>query len=112
MKSAMPILMAMKGGSLLDELGAKIAAVSSTVNLLNKPGEVTLKIKISPYKQGGAKLVEQPLVYEVGVTVKEPDPDRHADLYWLDDDGYPQTQPVRQEKIDFGPRVVAHNIGE
>ena len=107
--SALPALMKMKSGTLLDELGAKIATVSSAVGIFQKPGEVILKIKISPYKNNGARLAEQPLVFESEVVMKEPQPERHADLFWPDEDGNPHSKPQRQGELDVTtPRVVAH----
>lgn len=68
-----------RGGALDDQLTAAFADVATNVKLLEKPGSVTLKFKLS--EKGGAVVVEHQLVHVA------PQPKTSGQIFFVTESG-------------------------
>jgi hypothetical protein len=100
-------LVEQRGGALHGELAEALAEVARAVVDVQKPGTLTLTLKLKPSKVDGALTVEDE------VKVKAPEPDRGAALFFPDSAGNLSRRDPRQPELPFGqPREMREASAE
>ena len=94
------VLAALQGGTTHTELSRELHNLTAIVLELGKKGTLTLTLNVVPSKEYGRVELHDK------VTVKEPERDRYASIFFVDDDGNLTRTDPRQLAFDLGPRSV------
>lgn len=87
-------------GQTVNELSEQMAAVVQSVRMTGKTGSLTLKLVVSPNKDGVSVNVEDVM------SVKVPKMERAATLFYATEDGLLQRDDPNQEELRFNGTVV------
>lgn len=98
-RSATSILTELRDGTVITEMSAAIHDALAAVREHNKPATVSLTVTIAPFTN--AKLVEPAITMTALVEKKLPKETPPSTLFFLGDDGNPQRNPQRQERLAF-----------
>ena len=97
------ILATLQKGRTHIELGRALQDLTEAVRATGKAGTLTFALKVSPSKQFG--MVE----LEDKITVKPPEPERYASLFYVTDDANLTRRDPNQLELPVGPRAVAND---
>lgn len=96
----------LRAGATLDELTSALAELVSAVKATDKPGELTLKLKLRPPRKGNATYI----TIEDSVLVKAPVMERGDTVFFPTVDGGLSRQDPNQGSLDLRP--VATHVDE
>lgn len=99
-RSATNILTELRDGQVITELSGAIHDALSAVKEHNKGAKVILTIEIKPFNE--AKLVEPAITMTAEVSKTLPKEVPPSTIFFINDDGNPSRNPVRQDKLPFG----------
>lgn len=105
-RPAIDTLRELREGQVLDELSIHLHDAVSAVQALGKPAEVSITIKIKPFSK--TRVMNPALAFEAEVTSKLPKPDREGDIFFVDDNGNPTRNQVRQPELS-GLKIAGAN---
>lgn len=108
-RSATVILTELRDGQVITELSGAIHDALAAVKEHNKPAEVVLRVKIAPFNE--TKLVEPAITMTAEVEKKLPKEVPPSTIFFLNDDGNPQRNPARQDKLPFTVAAQPSNNG-
>ena len=83
----------LRSGRTLEDLAAEVAQIVAAVRTTGKSGELTLKLKFKPPKQGSA----QYLTVEDSIAAKLPKLDHADTLFFYTKDGLSRQDPTQEE---------------
>jgi len=101
----METLATLREGACLDDLAFEINQVVAGVRLTGKTGDLTLKIKVAPFKQGNGDVVM--LVDQI--TSKIPEPEKPGTLLFTTEDNNLQRDNPKQREMKLEPVADAPN---
>jgi hypothetical protein len=97
------ILVTLQKGDTHTELGQALHELVARVNETGKKGTVTLTLTVVQSKEWGRIQIEDK------VTVKLPERDRYASIYFVDESGNLTRKDPHQMELPIGPRRVAND---
>lgn len=89
----------LRQGLTLDELDSAMPELVAAVKGTNKPGQITLTIKMRPPKKGGGKYLH----VEAEVVSKLPKPDKGDTVFYTLSDNSLSRQDPDQKQLDLRP---------
>ena len=91
------MLLELNGGDVEQELSGKLTELVSAVKLVQKPGSITVTLKVKPATTGGAEVV----FVTDEIKTKVPEFDRASTLFFIDDENQLRRQDQRQSTMHF-----------
>ena len=91
------MLLELNGGDVERELSGKLTELVAAVKLVEKPGSMTLTLKVKPATKGGAEVV----FVTDEIKTRVPEFDRASTLFFIDDENQLRRQDPRQANINF-----------
>lgn len=107
-RPAQATLNELRDGRAMDELAQHIHDAIAAVKEHGKAATVTLTIGVAPFKQQ-SNLIEPPVILTGEVTSKLPKPDPEATLFFVDGEGNPTRNKLREPELNL---TIAQQPGE
>ena len=98
-RHALETIRELEEGRFMDKLALAIHEATNAVTTFNKPGTITIKIKVAPLSK--ANVTEPVITMKAKIDTDLPEPAGTDAIFFVDADGNPTTQQQRQRGLDL-----------